>query len=283
MAAVEALHRFLVRVFDSREIRMLVRYVEGGEALEAELPSEGASRDALARSAVWLLQRHDRIDPAFFDLLRRERPGRRDEIDALQARFKPEPGTPSSPPARRRWRPWAAAGAGLAVGCVVAYLFLGALCAPTAPDHASEVAAAAPPEPVSVPASVGAESPESEASLPTEIDLRPDGTGEALTFEVESRRTGAVFTVHAPPALACYRVAAAGFARFEEAEDFAALGMVTTIESNFLLCGEGVIGEEPNSEYAVIPPHCCGRNSLAESGVADGRRYHVAQKAHIAG
>ena len=81
-AASEALVRFLLRAFDAREIRTLVRR-NYANALDS-LPAEEKSLAHLAECTVESLCRARAIDGKFFDNMREFRPLRVDEIDQLE-------------------------------------------------------------------------------------------------------------------------------------------------------------------------------------------------------
>lgn len=81
-AASEALVRFLLRAFDAREIRTLVRR-NYANALDS-LPAEEKSLAHLAECTVESLRRARAIDSNFFDNMRELRPLRIDEIDQLE-------------------------------------------------------------------------------------------------------------------------------------------------------------------------------------------------------
>ncbi len=91
--ALHALERMLLSMFSASEMRRLVRYLPGGDALVAQLPDRGISPMALSEQVVVVLQRTGALNEVF-DAIRRERPRRVDEVDQIQARIA---GTASAP------------------------------------------------------------------------------------------------------------------------------------------------------------------------------------------
>jgi serine/threonine protein kinase len=81
------LEKLLVSLLGEADVRRIVRLLPGGEHMHAELPGAGVSLIALVHQAVSVLERHGRLDGAFFEILVAERPARRNEIQALAARM----------------------------------------------------------------------------------------------------------------------------------------------------------------------------------------------------
>jgi serine/threonine protein kinase len=81
------LEKLLISLLTEADVRRIVRLLPGGEKMHAELPGTGVSLTALVHQAVSVLERHGRLDGAFFEILVAERPSRRDEIQALAARM----------------------------------------------------------------------------------------------------------------------------------------------------------------------------------------------------
>ena len=92
------LEKLLLSLLGEADVRRIVRVLPGGEGIHAELPGTGVSLTELVHQAVSVLERHGRIDEAFFEILIAERPARRDEIRALAARMPdPAAAVPSVP------------------------------------------------------------------------------------------------------------------------------------------------------------------------------------------
>lgn len=85
--AIRQLRTLLLHAFSASEMRRLIRSLPGSADLHLHLPGPTAAPAALADAIVDVLQRHERIDTDFFALLRRERPRRAAEIDAVARRF----------------------------------------------------------------------------------------------------------------------------------------------------------------------------------------------------
>lgn len=82
------LEKLLVSLLGEADVRRIIRVLPGGEGMHAELPGAGVSLTALVHQAVNVLERHGRLDGAFFEVLVAERPARRDEIQALATRMR---------------------------------------------------------------------------------------------------------------------------------------------------------------------------------------------------
>ncbi|WAS91594.1 hypothetical protein [Nannocystis punicea] len=81
------LHRLLLRMFSSDELRRFIRFAPDGEAMSLELPGPTASPAVVATAVVTTLAEHEAIDAALFDRLVAERPRRDREIREIQALF----------------------------------------------------------------------------------------------------------------------------------------------------------------------------------------------------
>lgn len=79
----------LMAMFSGEELRRLMRYTFGPEVTSA-LPAADTSLATLANAVVEVLEKHNLVDAELFDVLRRERPRRRAEIDALAALWAAE-------------------------------------------------------------------------------------------------------------------------------------------------------------------------------------------------
>jgi hypothetical protein len=87
MEAQQALEKLLLSMFSADELRRLIRYLPGGDALSAGLPGANASLAALASETVAALVREGMIDMDFWGRLLAERPRRKPDIDGVRARF----------------------------------------------------------------------------------------------------------------------------------------------------------------------------------------------------
>jgi hypothetical protein len=81
------LEKLLISLLAEADVRRIVRLLPGGEDMHAELPGDGVSLSVLVHQTVSILERHGRLDGAFFEILVAERPARRKEIRALAARM----------------------------------------------------------------------------------------------------------------------------------------------------------------------------------------------------
>ena len=79
-----ALCKLLMSLFQSREIRNLVRYLPQGTAAAELLPGDVASHAEMGHTAADVLQRHGLVDDAFWASVHAARPGRRDEIERVR-------------------------------------------------------------------------------------------------------------------------------------------------------------------------------------------------------
>ncbi len=79
------LAKLICSLFSNAELRQFVGSLANGKRLSAELPGDPISLRQLASNTVGLLSRHGMIDAAFFDALKKERPGRARDIDSVQA------------------------------------------------------------------------------------------------------------------------------------------------------------------------------------------------------
>jgi len=88
-AALDAeLGALLNNMYTARELRLMLLRMEDGESLALSVHSAGPTTPAeVAREVVATLRRFDRIDELFFYQLRRARPFRRAEIEALARRY----------------------------------------------------------------------------------------------------------------------------------------------------------------------------------------------------
>lgn len=80
-SSTTALYNLLATIFSADEIRRLLSFLPDGKVLVAELPGATASLMAMASAAVEVLQRHGRVDDAFWTAVHAARPRRRDEIE----------------------------------------------------------------------------------------------------------------------------------------------------------------------------------------------------------
>ena len=93
------LRDLLIHLFTDDEFRRFLRYeFAGGEpearlTLSAEIPGPGTPRKELVAATLRLLAQYDVLGVPFFESLRRKRPGRRRDIENVQAAF----GLPVSP------------------------------------------------------------------------------------------------------------------------------------------------------------------------------------------
>ena len=79
-----ALCKLLMSLFQSREIRNLVRYLPHGTAAAELLPGDVASHAEMGHTAADVLQRHGLVDDAFWSAVHAARPSRRDEIERVR-------------------------------------------------------------------------------------------------------------------------------------------------------------------------------------------------------
>ncbi len=88
----QALNKLLIRLFSAAELREFVRFGPDASGIYPWLPEREASLAELALEIVDLFERRGSIDAALFHRLRRERPARTSEIDAVARRFLREHG-----------------------------------------------------------------------------------------------------------------------------------------------------------------------------------------------
>lgn len=88
----QALAVLLARLFDSGELRRLVRLSPDGDRLVLEMPDPGpVSRLDLALTVVELLHRRERVDETLWAALEAERAGRAPEIHAVRCAWEAAP------------------------------------------------------------------------------------------------------------------------------------------------------------------------------------------------
>lgn len=102
MSSIEALHTelaaYLLRCFDSAELRHFIESLPGGLALANHLPASQVSGNDMATAVVRLLSQENLLqDPLLWDHFRRARERRVREITALQARFRAALAAPPPP------------------------------------------------------------------------------------------------------------------------------------------------------------------------------------------
>ncbi len=99
-ADLASLVELLRSMCSSNELRHIVWLLEGGDRLYAELPGDSATLAEFVTETTLLLNRHGRIDGAFFDALDSKYPGRREDIARVRAALgcdTPQTSAPSSP------------------------------------------------------------------------------------------------------------------------------------------------------------------------------------------
>ena len=87
----------ILRMFSADELRRIVRYLPDGQRLSAHLPGRGSAPIDLVHSTIDLMESHG-VWSALITEMRRERPRRIAEVEALARALQPPIAAPTPPP-----------------------------------------------------------------------------------------------------------------------------------------------------------------------------------------
>jgi hypothetical protein len=93
---VDALVKLLTSIFVEGELAQFVTFSDRYSVFAADLPGKGASQAKVAAAVVKQLQARKLLDRSLFDALKRERPGRSEDIAAVERLWAPFPGERSA-------------------------------------------------------------------------------------------------------------------------------------------------------------------------------------------